>query len=119
MGAYIFPADVQVSANFEHRSGDVFARQVRFTGGRTIPAIVLNVEPIGSQRTPNLNMLTFRVEKTFAVFSAHKLSARLNIYNALNASTATSLETRAGASFLRPRSIMPPRIAEVSASYTF
>ena len=34
MGAYIFPADVQVSANFEHRSGDVFARQVRFTGGR-------------------------------------------------------------------------------------
>ena len=66
MGAYIFPADVQLSANYEHRSGDVFARQVRFTGGQTIPAIVLNVEPIGSQRTPNLNLVTFRVEKTFA-----------------------------------------------------
>ena len=37
MGAYVFPADVQLSANYEHRSGDVFARQVRFTGGQTIP----------------------------------------------------------------------------------
>ena len=119
MGAYIFPADVQLSANFEHRSGDVFARQVRFTGGRTIPSIDLNVEPIGTQRTPDLNLLTFRVEKTFPMFNTHKVAVRLNLYNALNASTATVLEARAGASFLRPRNILPPRIAEVSASYAF
>jgi hypothetical protein len=31
MGAYILPADERLSANYEHRSGDVFARQVRFT----------------------------------------------------------------------------------------
>ena len=30
---------------------------------------MLNVEPIGTQRTPNLNLLTFRVEKTFPVFN--------------------------------------------------
>ena len=63
LGSYNFPADVMLSANFEHQSGEVFARQVRFTGGETIPKIVLNVEPIGSQRLPNLNLLTFRVEK--------------------------------------------------------
>ncbi len=33
--------------------------------GVTIPDIVLNVEPIGSQRLPNLNLLTLRVEKSF------------------------------------------------------
>jgi hypothetical protein len=119
MGAYILPWDVQVSANYEHRSGDVFARQVRFTGGQTIPAIVLNVEPIGTQRTPNLNLVTFRGEKTFPLFNTHRLGVRVNLYNALNASTATVIEPRAGASFLRPRNILPPRIAELSATYTF
>ena len=34
-------------------------------GGATIPSIVLNVEPIGTRRLPNINLLTLRVEKTF------------------------------------------------------
>jgi len=118
-GAYLFPADVSVSANFEHQSGDPFARQVLFRGGRTIPSIVLNVEPIGSRRLPNINLLTLRVEKALRVLSTHKLAIQFNVYNALNASTATSLQPRAGAQFLRPRAILPPRIAELSASYTF
>ena len=119
MGAYNLPGDVHLSANYEHRSGDVFGRQVRFTGGQTIRAIVLNVEPIGSQRTPNLNLVTLRVEKTFPLFATHRLAVRLNLYNALNASTTTVQTARAGAEFLRPEAILPPRIAEVSASYTF
>ena len=119
MGAYIFPADVQVSANFEHRSGDQYARQVRFTGGRTIPSILLNVEPIGTQHSPDLNLLSFRVEKTFPLFTTQKVAVRVNLYNALNANTATVIDPRSGASFLRPRNILPPRIAELSASYTF
>ena len=51
--SYFFPGDVNVSANFEHRSGDAFARQVRFEGGETIPEIELNVEPIGTRRFPH------------------------------------------------------------------
>jgi Carboxypeptidase regulatory-like domain len=119
MGSYLFPLDIQLSGNYEHRSGDIFARQVRFTGGTTIPSIVLNVEPIGSRRTPNLNLVTFRAEKTFPMFNTHRLAVRVNLYNALNASTVTVLEPRAGSDFLRPRAILPPRIAEISASYTF
>ena len=63
LASYIFPGDVLLSANFHHQSGDAFARQVRFEGGVTIPDIVLNVEPIGTQRLPSVNLLTFRVEK--------------------------------------------------------
>jgi hypothetical protein len=37
----------------------------------------------------------------------------------LNANTATSVQPRAGATYLRPRAILPPRLAEISASYTF
>ena len=54
-GSYLFPADVLVSANFHYNSGEPFARTVRFEGGETIPDIVMNVEPIGSRRLPNIN----------------------------------------------------------------
>jgi hypothetical protein len=118
-GAYIFPGDVTVSANFHHFSGDVFARTVRFEGGVTIPSIELNVEPVGSQRLPNINNLTFRVEKSFALRAAHRVAVRFNVYNALNANSALEVRTQAGEEFLRPRDIMPPRLAEVSASYSF
>ena len=50
---------------------------------------------------------------------AQKLAVRLNVYNALNASTATDEEARAGDEFLRPAAILPPRLFELSASYTF
>jgi hypothetical protein len=85
----------------------------------TIPDIELNVEPIGSQRLPSINNLTFRVEKGFRLKQAHKLAVRLNIYNALNANSALEVRTQAGDEFLRPRDIMPPRLAEISASYSF
>jgi hypothetical protein len=106
-------------ANFEHRSGDQYARQVRFTGGRTIPNILLNVEPIGTQHSPDLNLVSFRVEKSFRLLNTQKVAVRVNLYNALNANTATVIDPRSGSRFLRPVNILPPRIAELSASYTF
>jgi hypothetical protein len=119
MGSYTFPYDILVSSIFDHRSGDAFARQVQFRGGETIRSIVLNVEPIGSQRLPNLNLLSLRFEKAFRVLEAHKLAVQVNLYNALNANTATSVQPRAGSTFLRPRAVLPPRLLELSMAYTF
>jgi hypothetical protein len=119
IGTYILPGGVAMSGNFHHTSGDPFARQVRFRGGRTIPSIVLNVEPIGTHRRPNLNLVQVRVEKRFRLPRAHMATVTLNLYNALNANTATGLQNRSGPDFLRPRSIMPPRLAEVGVSYRF
>ena len=68
-GTYVLPADFVVSASFHHTSGDPFARQVRFTGGRTVPFVILNVDPIGTYRRPHLNIMTARVEKRFTVAS--------------------------------------------------
>ena len=118
-GAYLFPADVQVSANFEHRSGDSWARQVSFTGGRQIPSITLRVEPIGARRLPNLNILHLRTQKSFRLTRGQSLALRLNVYNALNINTVLTVTQLSGRNFLRPRTIAPPRIAEFSMSYTF
>ena len=42
-----------------------------------------------------------------------------NVYNVANANTVTAVQVRSGASFNRPTSILPARLAEVSASYKF
>jgi hypothetical protein len=118
-GTYIFPAEILVSGNYHHTSGDAFARQVRFTGGRTIPTIVLNVDPIGTYRRPHLNVVTARLEKRFNLPRAQIATVTLNLYNALNANTVTALQNRSGGSFLQPLGILPPRLAEIGLSYRF
>jgi Carboxypeptidase regulatory-like domain len=118
-GAYIFPRGILGSVNFEHRSGDPLARQVLFSGGKQIPTIVLNVEPIGTRRLPNLNTLDLRAAKTFTVANGQKVEARVNIFNALNINKATGLNMRSGANFLLPTGIVLPRVLDISASYSF
>ena len=118
-GVYQFPAQVLVSAQFEHASGRSFAREVLFRGGRTIPSIAVNVEPFGTRRLPNVNQLDLRLEKDFRLRVGHKVGVRMNIFNALNTNTVLSLVRRSGPTFLLPQDIMPPRIAEFSVSYTF
>jgi hypothetical protein len=121
-GVYIFPGQISVSAQLLHEAGTPFAREVLFRGGRTIPSITLNVEPIGTRRLENVNQLDLRVEKSFAVRERQKLAVRMNIYNALNTNTVLNVVRQSGPNFLRPTGnvpIMPPRIAEFSMSYTF
>jgi len=118
-GAYILPADVLLSTNFEHRSGEPRARQVSFTGGRQIPSITLNVEPLGTTRLPNINILDFSLEKRFSVFRRQTTSVRVNIFNSLNTNAITAMTTLSGPNYGRVTSIMLPRIVELSATHRF
>ena len=43
----------------------------------------------------------------------------MNVYNVLNANTVLAATSRSGPSFGVPTSILPARLAEVSASYKF
>jgi hypothetical protein len=118
-GTYIFPLDIVLSGNFHSTSGDPFARTVRFSGGVTIPAIVLAVEPIGTQRRPTLNILQFKIEKGFDLPGGQRASVQMNVYNALNANTTVQVQNRSGGAYLRPRSILPPRLFELGIAYDF
>ncbi len=118
-GSYEFPYALRLGVNYQHRSGIPFARQVLFSGGQTIPSIVLNVEPIGTQKRPDINLVDLRVERTFTFWKHKKLSTRLNIYNVMNASTVTNLNARAGTSYLRPSAILPARIMELNATFSY
>jgi hypothetical protein len=118
-GVYVFPLQILTAVNYEARSGYPWARQVRFTGGRTIPNIVLNVERIGSRRLPLSHQLDLRLEKSFNLAKGQKVAARINMFNALNANTILDVQRLSGPSFGLPTDIMPPRITEFSMTYSF
>jgi hypothetical protein len=118
-GGYRFPYGIMASALFEARSGEPWARTVLFSGGTTIPTLVLNVEPIGSRRYPTVQHLDVRAEKAFRVFGDHELAVRFNVYNLLNSNMTLTANTRSGATFGRPLTILAPRLGEIGASYKF
>jgi hypothetical protein len=118
-GAYTLPADVVVSGNFEHRSGDPLARTALFTGGQQISSITLPVEPLGTSRLPNLNLLDLRVEKRFSLGTGQKVAVQLNIFNALNINSATAITLQSGPNYGRVTAIIPPQSAQFGVSYTF
>jgi hypothetical protein len=118
-GSYQLPFGIRFGANYQIRSGRPFARTHLFTGGRTIPSIVLNAEPFGTRRLPNIHIVDLRAEKTFSIGAGRRLITRASLFNTLNASTVTTLNTRSGSNFLRPSAIIRPRIAELSAAFSF
>jgi hypothetical protein len=117
--AYMARMGLNLSANFEHRSGDPQARTVQFRGGRQIPVLVVNVEPLGSLRLPNMNVLDLRIGKSFALAQGHQVAVRANLYNALNASTVLARSVLSGPTYMRPTRILSPRIVEFGMSYSF
>jgi hypothetical protein len=118
-GVYMLPYDVMFAGQYEHRGGYPWARQVLFRGGRTIPSITLNVEPVGAERDPSTNQVDVRFEKSFKLGGSRKIAARVNIFNALNENTVTNVVRLSGANFLLPRAILDARIFEFGATYQF
>lgn len=118
-GSYNFPHGILASAIFENRSGEPWARTVLFSGGATIPTLVLNVEPFGTREYAAARHLDVRLEKQFKLLGAHEFAVRANVYNLTNENTILAVTTRSGTTFGRPTSIMPARLMELSASYKF
>ena len=94
--------------------GDVAA-----PAGQPIPNITLRTEPIGARRLPDINLLHMRIEKAIHMSGGRKLALRLNIFNVTNINTEQSITQLSGVNFGRPGGVLPPRIAEIGAEYSF
>jgi hypothetical protein len=123
----LLPYGIVGAVNYEHRSGEPQARQVLFRGGRQVPSLVVNVEPIGSLRLPSTNIVDLRAEKQFGLGSTRKLHVRFDVFNALNANTTLTRTIRSGANYLVPlgaggsaaRGILLPTIAQLGVQFAF
>jgi hypothetical protein len=108
-----------VSENFESRSGAPWQRTALFTAAGSIPSITLPVEPLGAERYPEINLLDFRIEKRFSLPNRHRLSVRMNVYNATNANTVRTAVSQSGPLFGVPTLVLYPRLVEFGASVDF
>jgi hypothetical protein len=88
-------------------------------GGTGIPSITLPVEALGTRHMPNDSLLSLRLQKSLRLHGKHEITGRVNLYNALNRNAVTALTTQSGANFERASAILPPRIFDLSLSYSF
>ena len=118
-GSYLFPHDILVSSNFEHRSGDPWARTFEFTGGRNVPSVLARVEPLGTRRLPHINLLDVRFQKGLSLGTSSQVQLRVNVYNLLNTQVATSIQNLSGPNFGLVLSRVLPRIMNFEVQYRF
>jgi hypothetical protein len=76
-----------------------------------------------SMREARIRRLDLRLTKTFQLTPRFRLQANLDAYNALNSSAIQSLNTTytapGGGTWLRPNTILDPRIMQISMKLDF
>jgi hypothetical protein len=76
-------------------------------------------EPLNSQRAPNVGILDVRAEKSFKLGSAGKVSAMVDVFNALNADTITNYRIATGAAYNQVIALLDPRTVRFGIRYTY
>ena len=90
----------------------------------------LRAEPLTSHRQESLKQLDFRAEKKFKVTGRARLGVIFDVYNVFNANTELNIRHTTGRltisetginipTFNTPVTILPPRIARISARFDF
>ena len=119
-GYYQLPYGVSAAVNYENRSNTRWARTQTFPNVPEIGTIVLRVEPIGSRKLPNTNLVNLRFEKSLrGLAPGHKIAVRMNMYNALNVNTPLTVQQNTGSTFNNVLTYVPPRIVEFGLVYTY
>jgi hypothetical protein len=70
-------------------------------------------EPIDKRRMDNNTILDMRVEKGFHFDGHRRVAGFVDVFNVFNANPEQNTSWSSGLSFLRPLSIVPPRLAQL------
>jgi hypothetical protein len=133
LGVYPLPWwGLQTSATFQSMPGPEITALYVASNAQVAPSLGRNlaagaagtaslqlIEP-GTQFEKRLNQLDFRVSRFFKVGAgASRIQGTIDVYNLLNASSILALNTRYGASWLRPTAILPARFVKFGVQLEF
>lgn len=115
---------VKATPVFRYQNGYPYARSV--SGALNYGTQAVQAESLGTFRMPNIMQLDFRLDKRFKLSNRLNLSAMLDVFNAFNANTELNIRHTTGRltisetgvavpTFQSPITILPPRIARLSA----
>ena len=117
---YTLPLDILASVNYQYMTGRPYTSRVRVYPDQGMRKII--AEPVsGENRFPPINMLDFRMEKTFLFGNRLRFSAMLDVFNLLNVNPANrfaSIDSWSSA-YLEPSVIPLARRAQVGIKVEF
>jgi hypothetical protein len=116
-GTYDAPWELHITPVLRHQSGQPFGRTFTATLAQFRRTVTVLAEPVGSQRLDNITLLDVRVEKRVGLRGGRRLSAFVDVFNSLNANPEQNAIWSSGSSYLRPLSIVSPRVAKVGLSF--
>jgi hypothetical protein len=116
-GRYMLPYEVGLSGSWRVQSGYHWGRtsSVQFPGDGTQN---IRVEPVTSNRSPNVRILDFRFDKGVK-FGATKLTGMVDVFNALNSGVVTNFRTTTGATYKEVIALLDPRIVRFGVRFDF
>jgi Carboxypeptidase regulatory-like domain len=126
---HTFWKGIQAAATFQSNPGPMVRAIWNATNAVVAPSLGRNlvgypsgypidlIEP-GTRYGDRLNQLDLRFAKLFDV-PGGRLKAMVDVYNALNANPAVSVNTTFGANWLRPTQILVARFVKVGAQFEF
>jgi carboxypeptidase family protein/TonB-dependent receptor-like protein len=112
-GTFEAPWQLHITPVLRHQSGQPFGRtQTTNLGELSYGTVTLLMESIGTRRLDNITLVDVRIEKSMQV-KHRRVAVFLDVFNCLNANPELNAIWSSGASFLRPLTIVSPRIARV------
>ena len=110
-GTYEMPWQIRVTPFVRYQSGQSFARTFQ-TQLPNYGLVRVLAEPVGTRRQDNLTILDVHVERAFPVHTK-RLTAFVEGFNMLNTNAEQNVNWSSGSMFLRPLSVIPPRIVRL------
>jgi hypothetical protein len=118
VGRYVLPYQVGLSGSWKVQSGYQWGRATSVTfpgdGAQTI-----RMEPVTSNRAPNVAIMDVRFDKSFSFGKIGKLTAQMDVFNLANAGTVTTFRSLSGPTFKEVTAILDPRIIRFGVRYDF
>ena len=74
-------------------------------------------EPIGARRMDNITILDLRLEKGIRFKESRRWATFVDVFNLANANPEQNVVWSSGTTFLRPLTIVPPRIVRIGAKF--
>lgn len=118
IGRYTMPWEIGFSGSWKVQSGRQWGRNnpVVFPGDGSQS---IRMEEVTANRAPTVSILDFRADKSFTFGRYGRLTAMVDVFNALNNGTIVNFATTTGTNFKRVLGILDPRIVRFGVRYDF
>jgi hypothetical protein len=118
VGRYELPLGFGAGLSYKLQSGYNWARIISVSlpnaGSENVFA-----EPLDSNRAPNVGILDVRLDKSFNLSRAGRISLIADLFNATNSNVVTNARNTSGTRFKEVISVLDPRVFRFGVRYTF